>query len=265
MDRNDYTAANRLAWNEAAPIHKKLKFEQLIDHFRQPGYSCLDAIETAQFHEIGLANTAVAQIGCNNGRELLSVKNLGAGRCVGFDISDQFIDQARQLATAGQIDCEFVCTDAYRISNQYNTTFDVVYITIGVFGWMSDIEQFFELVARVLKPNGWLFVYELHPVLEMFEPSQQDDPPQAQNSYFKTDPYVEEEGLDYYGMSKYTSAPMYSFPHKLSDIITACLNTGLQLVSFTEYEHDISKLWAHFEHFSVKPPMCYTLVARARG
>ena len=76
MDRNDYTATNRLAWNEAAPIHKKLKFDQLIERFCQPGYSCLDAIETAQFHEIGLANTAVAQIGCNNGRELLSVKNL---------------------------------------------------------------------------------------------------------------------------------------------------------------------------------------------
>ena len=196
MDRNDYTAANRLAWNEAAPIHKKLKFDQLIESVRQPGYSCLDSIETAQFHGIGLANKAVAQIGCNNGRELLSVKNLGAGRCVGFDISDQFIDQARQLATAGQIDCEFVCTDAYRISNQYTNTFDVVYITIGVLSWMPDIQQFFEVVARVLKPNCWLFVYELHPVLEMFEPSEQDDPPRAQNSYFKTDPYVEEEGLD---------------------------------------------------------------------
>jgi hypothetical protein len=77
MDRNDYTAANRLAWNEAAPIHKKLKSDQLLESFRQPGYSCLDGIETAQFQEIGLAHKAVAQIGCNNGRELLSVKNMG--------------------------------------------------------------------------------------------------------------------------------------------------------------------------------------------
>ena len=60
MDRNHYTAANRLAWNEAAPIHKKLKFDQLLESFRQPGYSCLDPIETTKLQEIGLADKAVA-------------------------------------------------------------------------------------------------------------------------------------------------------------------------------------------------------------
>lgn len=48
---------------------------------------------------------------CNNGRELLSIKNKGAGYCVGFDIAEGFIDQARQLAKAGDIDCEFVQSD----------------------------------------------------------------------------------------------------------------------------------------------------------
>ncbi len=47
MDSNTYTAAIRKAWNEAAPIHKKLKFDQLLESFRQTGYSCLDPIETA--------------------------------------------------------------------------------------------------------------------------------------------------------------------------------------------------------------------------
>ena len=262
MQRGDYTEANRLAWNQAAPIHKKLNFERLLESFRQPGCSRLDPIETAKLQEIGLNDKAVAQIGCNNGRELLSVRNLGAGRCVGFDISEDFIDQAQQLAAAGQIECEFVRTDAYNISSEYNDTFDLVYITIGVLSWMPDISRFFEIVARLLNPGGYLFIYELHPVLEMFEPSERDDPPRAQNSYFRTEPYVEEDGLDYYAMTKYKSAPFYSFPHKLSDVITAILNNGLQLLSFEEYGHDISNLWAHFEHFQVKPPLCYTLVAR---
>ena len=138
----------------------------------------------------------------------------------------------------------------------------MVYITISVLVWMPDIQQFFEIVTRLLKPNGWLVMYETHPVLEMLEPNEKDNPPPAQNSYFKTDRYVEEDGLDYYGMSKYKSAPKYSFPHKLSAIMTACLNNGLQLVSFEKYGHDITNLWAHFEHFKVKPPMCYTLVAK---
>ena len=256
MQRDDYTAANQLAWNQAVPIHKRLKFAQLIESFRQPSYSCLDAVETSKLREIGLGNKSVAPIGCNNGRELLSVKNLGASRCVGFDMSDGFIDQARQLAQASQIKCEFVCTDAYNISSEYNQYFDLVYIAVGVLSWMPDISQFFAIVARLLKPSGQLFIYELHPVLEMFEPSGRDDPPRAHNSYFKTDPYIEEDGLDYYGRRKYTSAPFYSFPHKLSDVMTAILTNSLQLLSFEEYGHDISNLWAHFEHFKVKPPLC---------
>jgi ubiquinone/menaquinone biosynthesis C-methylase UbiE len=263
MDRSAYTQANRLAWNEAAPIHRKQKFDQLLANFCRPGYSCLDPVETAILHNIGLTGKAVAQVCCNNGRELLSVKNLGAARCVGFDISDAFIDQARQLATAGGIDCEFVRADIYDIPAAYHRAFDLVYITIGALCWMPDLQLFFQIVARLLKPQGWLFIYEVHPVLYMFEPSEHDDPPRAQNCYFRREPWVDEEGLDYYGMTTYKSLPLYSFLHKLSDIITGCLNNGLTLKSFTEYDHDITNLWAHFAHFRIKPPLCYTLVAQA--
>ena len=41
----------------------------------------------------------------------------------------------------------------------------------------------------------------------------------------------------------------------------AGLNDGLQFVSFDQYGRSITNLWTHFEHFKVKPPMCYTLVA----
>ena len=60
MVRNNYTTANPQAWNEAAPIHKRLKFDQLLESFRQPGYSCLDPIETTKLQEIGLADKTVA-------------------------------------------------------------------------------------------------------------------------------------------------------------------------------------------------------------
>ena len=181
---------------------------------------------------------------------------------MGFYISNGFIDLARQLAAAGHIKCEFACTDAYSISPQYNGTFVLMSIAVGVLSRITDIQQSFEIVARLLKLGGWLFVYEMHSILEMFEPSEKEDPPRAQHSYFKTDPYMEEDGPDHHGMGKYKSAPKYSFPHKLSDIMTACLNNSLELVSFEEYGRDITNLWAHFEHFKVKPPMCYTLVAK---
>ena len=45
MRRNEYTEANRAAWDEAAPIHAQHRFEQLRAEVQQSDYCRLDAIE----------------------------------------------------------------------------------------------------------------------------------------------------------------------------------------------------------------------------
>jgi ubiquinone/menaquinone biosynthesis C-methylase UbiE len=81
----------------------------------QPGFSVLDPYETEKLLQIGVKGKAVAQLACNNGRELLSIKNMGAERCVGFDIAEEFIKQAEELNQAAQLDCEFVVSNIYEI------------------------------------------------------------------------------------------------------------------------------------------------------
>src|SRR5512141_1969099 len=98
MQRTEYTSANRRAWNEAAPAHSRQQLSQATIDFQHPGHNCLSAAVTQIFKQIDLEGKAVAHLCCNNGRELLSIKNLGAAQCVGFDISDNFVEQARQLA-----------------------------------------------------------------------------------------------------------------------------------------------------------------------
>lgn len=262
MQRDDYTAANREAWNEAAPRHAKATFADLEAHFTRPGYSCLDATATGILNEIGVAGKAVAHPCCNNGRELLSMKNMGAGRCVGFDISDAFIEQARALAAAGGIDCSFVRTNLYDIGTEFDGVFDLVVFTVGGLTWMPDLDACFRFVTRLLQPNGVLFIYDMHPTLEMFEEDDRDPMMVVRNSYFKTTPFVEVDGLDYYSHEQYEAKPAYSFVHKLSDTITACLNHGLAIRAFTEYDHDIGNRLSHFEESDVRPPMSFTLVAQ---
>ncbi len=58
--RGEYTAANRMAWNQTAPVHEQHKFARLLDVFRRPGYSLLDPVETVILKEIGLEGKAVA-------------------------------------------------------------------------------------------------------------------------------------------------------------------------------------------------------------
>jgi ubiquinone/menaquinone biosynthesis C-methylase UbiE len=259
--RQDYTDANREAWDQAAPVHARQKLDELLPRFAEPGHSCLDAIETAILEGIGIAGKAVAQLCCNNGRELLSVKNLGAGRCVGFDASPAFIDQARRLAAAGAIDCSFVATDAYAIGSEHDARFDLVTITVGVLGWMPDLEAFLSIAARLLRGGGRLFIYEAHPVLGMFEPGD-PEPLALRHSYFRREPFRDTSGLDYWSRQTYDSKPMYWFQHTLAAVIGGCIAQGLAIESFAEYEFDNTNNFGAIENQTIRPPMTYTLVAR---
>ncbi|MBI3914269.1 MAG: class I SAM-dependent methyltransferase [Chloroflexi bacterium] len=263
MQLHDYTAANRRAWNQAAPVHAQHNFDSLRANFARPGYACLDAIATDILRGIGVAGKSVAQLCCNNGRELLSIKNLGAARCVGFDIADDFIAQARALASAGKIECEFVAGDVYDIPRAYAAQFDLVFISIGALGWLPNIEKFFEIVASLLRADGTLFIYEQHPITVMFDEADKSDlPPRLHYSYFLDAPFADDGGLDYYGGTRYESLIKYWFHHKLSDIVQAILDQGLTLKAFREYPHDISNLFAHVEKMEIKLPLCYTLIAQ---
>lgn len=262
MRREEYIAANRLAWNAAAPHHARACLEELKRDFARPGHSCLDPVETGVLRELGVAGADVAQLCCNNGRELLSVKNLGAGRCVGFDLSDAFIAQARELTAIAGLDCEFVATDVAEIPADYNASFDLVTFTIGALCWLPDVADAFRVVHRLLRPAGRVFIYELHPALEMFEPGEPAPPLIVRHSYFKAEPFVEEQGLDYYGNTTYDGAPAYSFIRRLGDVFTALLDAGFTIRAFREYGHDISIVFRRIAELEAKPPMCYTLVAQ---
>jgi SAM-dependent methyltransferase len=261
-ETKDFTTANRVAWEEAAPIHAKHVMAELIEAFGKPGYSVLDKTETARLEALGVTGKDVAQICCNNGRELLSVKNMGAARCVGFDGAQGFIDQGRKLAAAGGLDVEFVCTDIYDIGDEYNDSFDLLTITIGVLGWMPDLGAFFARVAKLIRPGGALFIYEHHPIIEMFEVGAAGEPLVWELSYFNKNPYVDSDGLDYLSGESYDAKPATSFSSTMSETIMAGVNTGMAVEHFEEFPHHISNSWYNIEHSGVGLPMCYTLVFR---
>ncbi len=262
-DRNikSYTAANRKAWNQAAGYHKAhSQYQELLDNFAQPGYSRLDDVETEILLDIGIENKNIIQLCCNNGREILSVKNLGADRCVGVDQSEAFLQQAGELAAAGNIECEFIHSDVYELPESLNKEFDIAYLTIGVIGWMPDLDQFFKIIADLLKPVGVVFVYEQHPILNMFDDSDESVPPKIKYSYFRDEPWIETTGLDYFGDVEYESKPKYWFDHKLSDVIMACVSAGMFIDYFEEFSHDIGT-WKNFENQETQLPLSYSLVA----
>lgn len=269
MKHEDVIAANRATWNRSAPYHASGgEFARLLKGFSGPGFSSLDSIATGYLERIGVAGKRVAQVCCNKGHEILSIENMGAAYCVGFDQSAAFLDLARQLAAAGNLGCEFVETDAYEIPLAYDGQFDLCVITIGVFGWMPDLPGFLDRVAGLLKPGGRLFVYEEHPVMNMFEPGAVNHM-LPENSYFRSEPYIE-EGVIVYDASDVGDAqngdPHYWFFHPLSSVLNGCISSGIRIDSFDEYPHNISsEEFAIFEQGSIRLPMSYVLIGTRVG
>jgi len=157
---------------------------------------------------------------------------------------------------------EFVCTDIYDIGDEYLASFDLVTITIGVLTWMPNLDKFFAVVAKLIKPGGALFIYEQHPIIEMFEPGETGDPIVWELSYFNKEPYIDTDGLDYFGGEKYKAKPATSFSHTMADIIMGGVNNDFKVEHFEEFPHHISNTWWNLEESGVGLPMCYTLILR---
>ncbi len=265
MDTKEIIKANREAWNQATLVHQKARKGSLKDKFKEKGFSTLDEIETARLNEISLKDKDVAQLCCNNGRELLSILNMGAKSGVGFDLSDEVIKEARELAEIAGLDCEFVRTDVYDIGKKYHNRFDLIYITIGALYWLPDLDSFFRITNKLLRSNGTLLIYEEHPFTYMMgadgdEGYQPDDPTKLIFSYFRTEPWIDDTGIDYVGKTVYKSKPNYGFTQKISDVINAIAGNGFVITELLEYSHDKSNQFDHLKDNS-SIPLSYTLQA----
>ena len=262
MDSKIFTESNRRAWNEATRYHQDAKQEKFFREFKKPGYSTLDRVVTTEIKRIGLAGKHVGQICCNDGRETLSLINLGAKSAVGFDISDDAINEAKRLSQSSGIDCEFVRSDVYEIPADYDATFDFIYISIGVFGWMPDLEKFFLVVSRLLKPGGDLLIYEQHPFADVFDQENRSEPLKIVNPYFNNKPLADDSGMDYWGGKQYKGEVSYWFFHTLGEIIGGMIKSGFEIRWFQEYDRDISSCWEHIEKTGKKLPLSYILLGK---
>lgn len=254
--------SNRDAWNASADAHRhSATWQSLLTEVANAQFSCLDPTLTALLKQVDLRGKQVLQLGCNNGREALSLYALGAEHVVGVDQSAAFLQQAHELAARSPHAVEFIEADIHQLPASVTARFDVVLITIGVLNWMPDLSAFFRHAASTLKPGGTLAIYETHPFLEMLEP-ESSDPWRISGSYFQTEPVVEDKAIVYEGQGEANGVTSYWHIHRMSDIVTAVLQASLQLQAFTEYPHsNREELYDVYESNELQVPMCYTLLA----
>jgi SAM-dependent methyltransferase len=258
-----YTHANKAAWNASAHLHGQGKsWDELLLAASQPGFNVLDDCLTATLTDLGVARRSAVQIGCNNGRELLSLAALGVRPSLGIDQSAAFLAQGAELAVKANLNPRLLEANVYQLPTDLGQH-DLALITIGVINWMPDLQGFFKAVRGLVRSGGHLVIYETHPILEMFNPDG-GNPFLPETSYFDKSPARIEEAITYDGSDGGAGETGYWFVHTLGDIVTACVRNGFQLQRLEEHPHlNREEDYAIYENQSAQLPLCYTLVAQA--
>ncbi|MDP8220205.1 MAG: class I SAM-dependent methyltransferase [Candidatus Stygibacter frigidus] len=263
MKLKEITEKNRIAWNAVMPYHQKAKKEEWDRNFRKTGYIIQQEPELRRLKELGIAGKKIIHLCCNNGRELLSLKNMGADFCLGVDISDAAIKGAKERAATCNIAVDYLRSDVYDLGDEYTGCFDLVYMTIGGLVWLPDIKRFFGIVNKLLKPEGHFFIYDSHPFSNLL-PWEGDANTKVEitQPYFHSEAWEWSDGMDYYGGAEYEAPVHFEFTYTLSEILMALIYNQIEIRFMGEYEKDISCGFEWLEQRSMKLPLSYILIGQ---
>ncbi|TGD88634.1 class I SAM-dependent methyltransferase [Mycolicibacterium sp. CH28] len=209
---------------------------------------------------------------CHIGTDTASLARLGA-RMTGLDFSPAAVAIARGIAAEAGLDIDYVESDVYSAPDMLAPgSFDLVYTGIGALIWLPDIDRWAQVVARLLRPGGRLFLREGHPVLWAVD-EQRTDAIVLSYPYFE---HAEPQCFDGSGTYVHTAAEFATtetreWNHGLGAIVTALLAAGLQLTMLVEHNsvpwealpgrmHNVDGEWYLTEH-GERLPLSYTLQA----
>lgn len=151
--------ANQANWDARTPVHLASRFydvEEQPDPFRW--------FAPFEWEDLGeLAGREVAHLQCHLGTETLAFARRGA-RTVGLDISGASVAAARDLAAKADCAVDYVRANVYdAVDALGERRFDVVYTGKGALCYLPDLDRWAEVIARLLKPGGRLYLVEFHP------------------------------------------------------------------------------------------------------
>jgi 2-polyprenyl-3-methyl-5-hydroxy-6-metoxy-1,4-benzoquinol methylase len=230
---DDATALNRAHWDAVAAVHGEGDDTYYDVEALRRGESSLRAAERAALTTVGdLAGKDVLHVQCHLGFDSVSLARAGA-RVTGLDFSSASLDKARRIADQCGVDVSFVEGDSTAVPESLHGQFDVAYATIGVLGWIEDIDAWMRSVASTLRPGGRLVLVELHPLFCMFASL---DPLVADFPYAYAGPVVFDEGGTYAAPDAQLAATRtVEFAHSVGEVVTSAVAAGLRVEQLVEH------------------------------
>ena len=224
----DYFDINKRTWNDKVKVHSKSEMYDL-DAFKV-GKSSLMAYELKALGEV--KGKSLLHLQCHFGQDTLSWSRLGA-KSVGVDLSDEGIKLAQELNEELQLNAEFVCCNVLDTSKYVSETFDIVFTSYGVIGWLPDLKPWAKMIAERLKKGGVFYIVEFHPIVWMFD--YLEEKPVMKYGYMQEEVIYEEYEGTYADTDSKMISKEYGWNHGLGEVITALTEAGLHIDYLNEH------------------------------
>jgi SAM-dependent methyltransferase len=229
---DDYTEANRRHWDEIVPIHAGSEFYDVASF--KAGKSKLKPVELEEVGDV--RGRTMLHLQCHFGLDTLSWAREGA-IVTGADFSEQAIETARALAAETGVEARFVVSDLYRLPENLDGQFDIVFTSYGAIYWLPDIRRWAQVAAHFVRPGGTFYIAEFHPFAWVFDDEPDVTDLHVRYPYFQTGEPVrfEIEGTYADRTAAVEHRVTYSWPHPLGDIVTALIDAGLRIEFLHEF------------------------------
>jgi hypothetical protein len=117
----------------------------------------------------------------------------------------------------------------------------------GVITWLRGLRSWADGIARALRPGGFLYLADCHPVALAMEVPQGESVPRLQDRYFNDGQPLRCQGAGgtYAAPKAKTQCNItYQWVHALQDIVGALLAAGLRLEYLHEFPYTFYRKWS---------------------
>ena len=251
MDK--YIEGNKAAWEEAFDNRDASWGTDIVERVNNEDYPFFNEDMKKVLKRTDTEGKVVGQFCCNNGRELLSLVKCGkASEGVGFDIAENQISFANEKADELNLPCTFEAVNIFDIDDRFKEKLDVAMITIGALCWFDDLNKFFSIVSKCMKPGAVIVINEQHPCTNMLATAgdneyDHDHKKECHFNYFEHE-WTSNGGMYYITGKIYESKTFTDYTHSMSEIISGMCNNGIVVTGMQEFDYDISGGFPEIAH-----------------
>lgn len=190
-----------------------------------------DALDRAT-HSRGVDGLDVIHIQSHIGFDSVAMARGGA-RVTAVDFSPTALERLAAIAQRCGVAVRTVRSDARDLPRELDDSFDLAYATIGVLGWIDDLDRWMASAARVVRDDGRLVVVEIHPLQNVFSSV---NPPVADFAYGGGVAITETSQGSYANVEAPFTTSTTEYAHSLGDVVTAALGAGFEVETLIEHE-----------------------------